>query len=335
MAAGSPRRPHGSGRGAPKRVGHQGTLRLTLIQSPFGHHIIASTIMRAAMVLATVTSAAAGLSSARAVPQHPSGTAQDTARPPVISTTEAPAGAEKYSVRWVQVNAAGVGTMLAAVARPTGDGPFPSVLLLHGSHGFAPQYVQLAEDLARHGVMVMAPCWFAGGAGQAGSRFVSPPIACPDAPPMPMARSGEALRTVQALVEAARALPDSRGDRVALVGHSRGGGAALYYAEHAKDVKAVVLNSSGYPDELTDVARNVSAPVLVLHGVLDGPASGGTAFTSVHRARAFEAALKQTGKRVEAKYYERGDHNGIFSDTTQYADEVVRIATFLRRELTD
>src|SRR5262249_32088263 len=129
-------------------------------------------------------------------------------KPPVVAAADAPAGTEGLAVQWVKVTAPGLGIMLAAVARPAGAGPFPSVLLLHGTHGFAQQYVKLAQDLARGDVIVIAACWFSGGSGT-GSRFITP-ISCPEAPPMRMPSSPEALQTVDALVQATRALPGVR-----------------------------------------------------------------------------------------------------------------------------
>src|SRR5215212_6658267 len=90
---------------------------------------------------------------------------------------------EPLPVQWMSVPAPGLAVMPVAVVRPPGAGPFPVLLLLHGTHGFAQQYVQLAHDLARGGMIAVAAGWFAGGSG-AGARFVTP-IACPDAPPMP------------------------------------------------------------------------------------------------------------------------------------------------------
>ena len=177
---------------------------------------------------------------------------------PVVSVVSTPPGTEALAVQWVHVGVPGGGAMLAAVARPSGAGPFPTVLLLHGSHGFAQEYVRLARDLAEGGLLAVAACWFQGSGGT-GSRFVTP-INCHEAPPMSTPSSPEAMRTVGSLVQAVRTLPGARPDRIGLFGHSRGGGAALNYLLQGGDVQAVVLNSSGYPSGLTDRASQVKAP---------------------------------------------------------------------------
>jgi dienelactone hydrolase len=238
---------------------------------------------------------------------------------------------ETQTVQWVKIATPSVGVMLAAVARPQGAGPFPAILILHGSHGFARQYVQLAQAMARGGMLAVAACWFAGGRG-AGSRFITP-IECPEASPMSDASSPVAQQTVDALVQAVRTLPGVRPDRVALFGHSRGGGATLNYILGAGTVQAAVLNSSGYSRELAKRAPEIKVPILMLHGTSDSPDDGGSAFTNVQMARGFEAALRRAGRPVEAKYYEGGRHNGLFSSTTQYDDEVQRMTAFLRQQL--
>ena len=250
---------------------------------------------------------------------------------PIISAADVPFGAERLAADWITVNVPGLGVSLAAVTRPAGAGPWPAVLLLHGTHGFAQEYVKLATDLSHAGLLAVAACWFRGGSGE-GARFVSP-IACPDAPPLPEPLSEDALRTVSTLVQAVRILPDVLPNAIGIFGHSRGGGATLNYILRQADVQAAILNSARYPDELRGLASELEVPLLILHGTADSLADGGTEFTKVEMARDFEKRLTAAGKSVEAVYYEEGRHNGVFEDAAQYLDEVQRTAVFLQRKL--
>ena len=93
----------------------------------------------------------------------------------IVRAIDAPAGTEALAVEWVKIGVPGPAVVLAAVARPSGAGPFPVVILLHGTHGFAREYVQLAQALSRGGLLAIAPCWFEGGGGWGrGSSLLSP-----------------------------------------------------------------------------------------------------------------------------------------------------------------
>lgn len=241
------------------------------------------------------------------------------------------------SVSWLHLKTDS-GVILAAVARPSGAGPFPALIILHGTHGFAQEYVQLARDMARRGVLGVAACWFEGHRGR-GTSYITP-IDCAGGPPFVDAPGSERFRlarkSLNALVAAVRTLPDVQENRVALFGHSRGGGAALdYVLLHTGTVKAAVLNSAGYPPEVTARAAEVDVPILLMHGTADSPAGGGSPFTDVSMARAFEAALRYAGKTVEPVYYVGGGHETIFTARTQYEDALQRMTTFLRHRLLD
>ncbi len=282
--------------------------------------------------LATLLSfLAAGCAQRAASPSPDSG----MSRSPSVS--QAPAYIAADSVSWLHVRTDS-GVILAAVARPSGAGPFPALIILHGTHGFAEEYVQMARDMARRGVLGAAACWFEGHRG-VGTRHITP-IECAGGPPFVdtpgLERFRLARRSVNALVAAVRALPDVQENRVALFGHSRGGGAALdYVLLHTGTVKAAVLNSAGYPPEVTARASEVDVPILLMHGTADSPAGGGSPFTNVTMARAFEAALRNAGKAVEAVYYEGAGHETIFTARTQYEDAMQRMTTFLRHSLFD
>jgi dienelactone hydrolase len=262
-------------------------------------------VMRLAMTLVAMTSLAA----AETVPVEP------------------PAGTADLGVRWMQVRAPDVGVMPIAIARPSGAGPFPTVIVLHGTHGFAREYVQLAGALAQEGVLGVAACWFSGGGG-AGARFVTP-IPCSGPPPISAAASPIAQKTLLALVDAVGSLPDVERKSLALFGHSVGAGAVLNYALDIGGIRAAVIESGGYTDEQAARVGRLGVPILILHGAGDTSADGGSPFQTPQKARSLEAALRGAGKQVQAVYYENAGHNTIFTDTKQFADSVRRIAAFL------
>jgi dienelactone hydrolase len=238
-------------------------------------------------------------------------------------------------IHWMQV-ATDSGVIHAAVAIPKGAGPFPAIVILHGTHGFAEEYVKLARHIARNGVIGIAACWFAGRRG-AGVRFITP-IDCNDAPPLIDVPGSDRFRiarhTIDSLIRKVRKLPNVRADRLVLFGHSRGAGAALdYVLTHPGNVKGAILNSGGYPPEVTKRATEIGVPILILHGTADSPADGGSPFTNISMARQFEAALRAANKNVEVKYYERSEHNDIFSNSAQFDDAVQRISDFLQNKL--
>jgi alpha-beta hydrolase superfamily lysophospholipase len=151
-------------------------------------------------------------------------------------------------------------------------------------------------------------------------------------PPLGPGEYAEGPQYVDALVQAARGLPGARRDRLALAGHSRGGGATLQYLLDKGDVQAAVLHSSGYALRPETRAAEFNTPILILHGSTE-PAGGGSANNDVALARTFEAALRKNQKSVEANYYEGGGHNTFFTNATQRDAEVRRMIEFLRRHL--
>ena len=284
---------------------------------------------RIALLVVTVSFPVAGCARGLASASPDSG----KSRMPGVSQVPGPITSD--SVSWLHIKTDS-GVIRAAVARPSGVGPFPALIILHGTHGFAKEYVQLARDMARRGVLGIAACWFEGNRGP-GVRYITP-IDCAGGPPFVDASGLERFRlarkSLNALVATVRALPEVQENRIALFGHSRGGGAALDYVRlHNGAVKAVVLNSAGYPPEVTARAREVDVPILLMHGTADSPTGGGSTFTNVSMARAFEAALRNAGKTVEPIYYEGGGHETIFTLRSQYEDALQRITAFLQHRL--
>src|SRR5262249_31803562 len=157
-------------------------------------------------------------------------------------------------------------------------------------------HVHVAEAFAKNGFVAVAGCWFAGEECPRGPAFqgVTP----------------EATRHVLALLGATRGIPRARGDRVGLFGHSRGGVLALLTASGGAEGQAIVVSAAQLAPGVTatrrprpidvaplTVAARLSAPVLLLHSV-DDPT------TDVREVLAYERALRQLGKPVEAFYYD-------------------------------
>ena len=138
------------------------------------------------------------------------------------------------------------------------------------------------------------------------------------------------MQFVDALVQAMRGLPGVRGDRIAVVGHSRGAGATQQYLLAGGTVQAAVLHSSGYALRPWNRAAEFSVPILIMHGTA-GSASERTHSSSF--AREFESSLRANKKPVETAYCEGCGHNTFFTNSAQRDDELKRMIEFLRRHL--
>lgn len=238
------------------------------------------------------------------------------------------------SLYWIKITTDS-GVIHAAVATPNGKGPFPAIIILHGTHGFAQEYVQLAKRFAAKGFIGIAACWFSGRKG-GGQRFITP-IDFADAPPFVDVDSDRfrlARQSIDSLIGKISRLPNIQKGALALMGHSRGGGACLdYLLTHPGKGQALILNSTGYPPRTSKrAAEEINVPVLVLHGTENNPADGGSAFSNIEMAHQFEAALKGANKDIEVKYYEGSGHNGLFTDPLRFDDTVERVSNFLRKK---
>ena len=239
------------------------------------------------------------------------------------------------SLYWINVTTDS-GIVHAAVAFPKGSGPFPAVIILHGTHGFAQEYINIARRLADNGIVGIAACWFRGRKG-AGERFVTP-IDFPDAPPLVDvpgldSRFRIATISIDSLVGRVINLPQVQKNHLALFGHSRGGGAALLYIlSHPSKANALILNSTGYPQEVVKRSLSLNVPVLILHGTTDDSADGGSAVTNIDTVRQFVAQFRNLKKDIEVKYYEGSGHNALFSNASHFDDTVQRISEFIQKK---
>ncbi len=219
--------------------------------------------------------------------------------------------------------------MLLTIVYPKLRGPRPAILIMHGTHGFADEYVVLAREIAEAGFVGIAACWFAPGQGKGVGSIT--PRACPaSTPSLTDGDTPEGLTRAAALVKAVSDLPGVDRDRVILMGHSRGAVAAMYHGINHGEACGIVLNSGAYPPEATRLAGRIRVPVLVLHGEADDASQGGSPMTQAFRAHDFVRSLLQAGAKVQARFYEKGNHNSLFLDEHQHQAEMAEIVRFAR-----
>jgi dienelactone hydrolase len=145
------------------------------------------------------------------------------------------------------------GSVSAHLARPTGPGPFPAVILLHGGTGIEPNHLQWSSWLANQGYV----------------SVVIDSLRSGDAPTVDI-MVGDATGALNHL----RTLPFVHRDRIAIMGFSRGGAAALAAVTRLRDAppssRSFRAGVIFYPPGCSYRIERAEVPVLLLLGQLDG-----------------------------------------------------------------
>lgn len=124
--------------------------------------------------------------------------------------------------------------LAGTLTMPTGDGPFPAVVMITGSgpqnrdeeiFGFKP-FAVIADHLTRNGIAVLR--YDDRGVGASGGRFSD-------------ATTSDFSADAEAAMDYLRKQPGIREDALGLLGHSEGGIAAVMVAARRKDLSFLVL----------------------------------------------------------------------------------------------
>ena len=151
------------------------------------------------------------------------------------------------------------------LCNPGGEGPFPAVLVFHGSDGFTPNHTEISKKISHEGYVTLALTWF-------GSRSVR--------------SHWNEVRTADifAGVSFLEKMDNVDSGKIGLIGFSRGGGLALIFGSLIPQTRCIVnyfgLTSwHGGLEELPhlplnsfdhlDFVKNIKSPILSFHGEKD------------------------------------------------------------------
>jgi dienelactone hydrolase len=191
--------------------------------------------------------------------------------------------------------------------RPTGDGPFPAVVLMHSCGGIRPYHLHWAEQLQAQGYVALVVDSF----GPRGIQTVCDNLAL-SSQMVQRERVDDAYGALAHL----KSLPYVDGERVALMGWSHGAGVALIAPLKNRPEGAFMATVALYPYCYKEITKPVGRPTLILVGEWDD-------WTPADRC---QAMVKSYGGPVELKVFPATYHS--FDD-----ERYVRGEVYLRHKL--
>jgi len=256
------------------------------------------------LLLAALVSAGSALAQDSPVEEEPS-------RPPDATATPSGAG-----LTGAVQDLATLGGPDALLCRPSGQGPFPTVVWAHGrvsdratfERARSRGWPTLCAGLASRGFLTLFPIRdFEHGVGPANIPYN--------------------VSELTQSIEYARGIVDADPSRLAVVGHSRGSLLGLLVGLERRDLRALVLTAPAdippYFSQAASRVQSLTAPVLLM--VEESDEEGGVAAVNV-----LDRALRDQGKDVRTMVYNRGGGHFLFSRVDYWWDDLV---AFLREKL--
>jgi carboxymethylenebutenolidase len=182
-------------------------------------------------------------------------------------------------------------TVQGVLYTPSGNGPFPALVVIHEWWGLNDWVKDQASKLADQGYVALALDLYRGNVA------TTPEMAHELVRGLPEDR---AKRDLHAAVEFLKAQPNVKKDRIGSIGWCMGGGYALDVAVQEPDLAATVINYGHLATE-SETLKKINAPIL---GIFGGQDHGITP-DDVHK---FEQAMKQLGKKIDIKIYDDAGH---------------------------
>jgi carboxymethylenebutenolidase len=182
-------------------------------------------------------------------------------------------------------------TVQGILYTPSGNGPFPAIIVIHEWWGLNDWVKEQASKLADQGYVALAIDLYRG-------KVASTPDEAHEI--MRGVPEDRAKRDLHAAFEFLAAQPNVKKDRIGSIGWCMGGGYSLDVALQEPTLAADVINY-GHLATDTDAIKKINAPILGLFGGQDR----GITPDDVHK---FEGTMKQLGKKIDVKIYDDAGH---------------------------
>lgn len=179
----------------------------------------------------------------------------------------------------------------AYLARPAGDGPFPTVIMLHEFWGLKAEIIEKADALAAEGYLVVAPDMYRGQTTTWLPRAIYLALTVPES---------QVLSDLDLVFDWLQEQPEVDPERIVVMGFCYGGGKALQYSLR-NDKLAGTGVFYGALESDPDILRRLSGPVLGVFGAEDRAPSPA-------QVEQFSAGLEAAGIEYEITVYDGVGH---------------------------
>lgn len=182
-------------------------------------------------------------------------------------------------------------TVQAVLYSPSGQGPFPGIVVIHEWWGLNDWVKEQASKISDLGYVTLAIDLYRG-------KVATTPEEAHEI--MRGVPEDRAQRDLHAAIEFLSAQPNVKRDRLGAIGWCMGGGYSLDVALQEPTLKADVINYGHLATDPESIAK-IHASVLGIFGAQDRG-------ISVEDVKKFEQTLKQQGKKVEIVIYPDAGH---------------------------
>lgn len=203
-----------------------------------------------------------------------------------------PANDPAIEARMVTFPGEGV-TLMGYLARPTGDGPFPIILVCHENRGLTDHIQDVTRRVAKAGYVGLAVDLLS---RQGGTAAITDPAQIQGA--LGQAPEGQPVQDFQSGLRYAQSQPFVDKAKAGMVGFCYGGGVTWRVATKTPELRAAVP-FYGPPPKIEEVP-GIKAAVLAIYGELDQRIN--------QSIPAIEAAMKQNNKVFQKQIYSGANH---------------------------